>query len=153
MLTLPWYLVLYIAYPSDQGARYLLPLLPVLVACLWWLICRVPRQRVALLSALVTAHLIVAATYSGLQTARLIRVNAQWPDVDALAQVIDRDRPRSLAMWRATEEDRELVMVAADRFIGGPVRDGEIPAKVDLLVAAADAPDCPGFAERRGPAG
>ena len=64
LLMFPCYLALYIVYPSDQGARYLLPLLPVLVVCLWWLVCQMPRHRVALLSALVASHLIVTVAYS-----------------------------------------------------------------------------------------
>ncbi|HEY1602834.1 MAG TPA: hypothetical protein VGG64_24735 [Pirellulales bacterium] len=146
LLMSPWYLALYIIYPSDQGARYLLPLLPVLVVCLWWLVCQLPRHRVPVLSALVAAHLIVTVAYSAHMTKRLVRINAQWSDADALAEVLRGD-PRRVLSWNAPLGAPELLMVAADHQVSA-ARGDTIPDDVDLLLASANAPDCPGFAER-----
>jgi hypothetical protein len=85
--------------------------------------------------------------YSAQITARLITINSQWPATDALAGTLPDDST-AVALWRAPQETRELLMVSADRDIGGPVGRDEIPAGIDLLIAGADAPDCPGFVER-----
>ena len=146
VLTLPCYLGLYIAYPSDQGVRYMLPMLPVLVVSLWWLVCQAPRHRARLLAALVAAHLIVAAGYSVRGTIQLRRINAEWPAAEALAEVLCRD-PRPALPYQLPFGIRDLTMVSADRYIHEPCADGQVPANIDWILTRADAPDQLGFSE------
>ncbi|HVU89300.1 MAG TPA: hypothetical protein VHD36_18380 [Pirellulales bacterium] len=147
-LMVPCYLALYIAYPSDQGTRYLLPLLPVLAVCLWWFVWQASRRRVQVLAGFVAAHLLVTIAYSSHSTVRLARLGHEWQAVDAFAEIMRRD-PRPVACWNAPYGIRELTMVASDHWCGevhGP--ETAVPDEVDWLVAEADAPSCDGFVER-----
>ena len=147
LLMSPSYLALYVAYPSDQGTRYLLPLLPVLVVCLWWLVGRLPKHGERWMAALVAAHLLVALGYSVQTTVKLLPINALWPAVDALAETI-RDDPRGVMLWGVPTTTREVMMLAADRNVYEARPGGEIPTDVAWLLASADATDRPGFVER-----
>lgn len=144
----PCYLALYIAYPSDQGTRYLLPLLPVLAVCLWWFVWHVSQRRMQILAGFVVAHLLVTIGYSAHSTVRLAHLEHEWQAVDAFAEIM-RDDPRPAVCWNAPYGIRELTMVACDRWCG-EVRNAEtfIPDEVNWIVAGADAPSCDGFVER-----
>jgi 4-amino-4-deoxy-L-arabinose transferase-like glycosyltransferase len=146
VLTLPCYLALYIAYPSDQGVRYMLPMLPVLAVSAWWLICQAPRHRQQLLAGLVVAHLLVAVGYSIRETIKLRRINAQWPAVDVLADVL-RDDPRVVLPCRLPFGIRDMAMLTADHYIHEPCAGDQIPADVDWILAPAGTADCAGFTE------
>jgi len=147
MLMVPCYLLLHIAYPSDQGTRYLLPLLPVLALTLWWLVGRLPRYRSELLSGLVFAHLLVAVGYSVHSTSRLERINDQWPAVDQLTATMAQDTSPVLC-WHLPFGLRELAMVSGDRYVDfAPNEPRDIPSQVHWLLAGSGAPACPGFVE------
>ncbi|HEY4312634.1 MAG TPA: hypothetical protein VGN12_24505 [Pirellulales bacterium] len=148
LFMLPCYLALYIVYPSDQGTRYLLPLLPVLVACLWWFVWYQTRHRTQILTALVVAHLLVAFGYSTHSTLRLARLNDEWRTIDSFASIMNRDTRPSVC-WNAPFGIRELEMVATDRWCA-ELRgaDTAVPPEAGWIVTAADSPNCPGFVER-----
>ncbi len=148
LFMLPCYLALYIVYPSDQGTRYLLPLLPVMVACLWWLVWNMTRHRSQILAGLVAAHLLVAIGYSTQSSFRLAHMNHQWQAIDAFTEIM-RGEPRQVLCWNTSFGVRELTMVASDRWCA-EMRgaDAPIPAEVGWLVADVDSPSCPGFVER-----
>ena len=62
--SVPFYAALHIAWPWDQGTRYFAPLLPALVACLWWGLTRLAEvQRLRVFAALTVAHAAVALGY------------------------------------------------------------------------------------------
>jgi hypothetical protein len=148
LFMLPCYLALYILYPSDQGTRYLLPLLPVLIACLWWFVWNMTRHRAQILTGLVTAHLLVAIGYSTHSSFRLAHMNHEWQVIDAFTEIMRSD-PRPAVCWNTSFGVRELAMVASDRWCAemrGP--DAPIPADVGWLVAGIDSPNSPGFVER-----
>jgi len=148
MLAFPAFLALYIAYPADQGTRYLLPMLPVLAVCLWWLVGQLPRQRAGWLSALIAAHLIVALSYSIAGTVKLQRLNAQWPAADAMAEIL-RDSGDSARNWKLPRGMAEMVTLSADRYVCEAYENNEIPADATLLLTDAATTDIPGFVERQ----
>ncbi len=51
------------AWAFDADTRYLLPLLPLLVVCLWFVIEPFTRWRLSALAALLVLHLAVALGY------------------------------------------------------------------------------------------
>lgn len=147
VLMVPCYFGLYVVYPSDQGARYLLPLLPVLFLCVWWLVTQAPRQQVAILSCLVAAHLIVAAGASVQGERRIARINAHWQDIDQLAAVLQEDN-RPAVSQQLPHGVRELLLVSANRYIYEPRTGSRIASEAAWLLTQADAPLEPGFRER-----
>lgn len=147
VLMVPCYFALYVVYPSDQGARYLLPLLPVLFLCLWWIVAHMPRQQVATLSCLFAAHLLVAAGSSAHTATRIARINAHWSDIDHLTALL-RDDQRPAVTHNLPYGVRELALVSANRYIYGPRAEGSIAPEVVWLLTPADAPMEPGFSER-----
>ncbi len=88
-LMLPIYFGVCVAYRFDQGTRYMLPMLPVLLACLWFIIEPCRRWRMSFLAFLLVAHLTVALGYwVARDMPRARECNAQWPVIELLASRI-----------------------------------------------------------------
>jgi hypothetical protein len=84
--TAPFYFVLYVVWAFDADTRYLLPLLPLLIACLWFAVESFHRWRLRFLAVLLMAHLAVALGYwIGVEVPRARACDAQWAAVTALA--------------------------------------------------------------------
>ncbi|MBI2823090.1 MAG: hypothetical protein HYX69_00200 [Planctomycetia bacterium] len=148
VLAAPFYLALYIAYPVDQRTRYLLPLLPLLAACVWWLCSHLSRpHQLRLLGALVAAHLAVAVGTSVHDTRAIAQAGAVLPDIDALAVVV-RHQPEPVAVWQAPRGVYEMAQVATDRGLVAVRGDEPIPHDAAWVITRADTAAQPGFVER-----
>jgi hypothetical protein len=146
-LTMPFYLGLYIVYPFDQGTRYLLPLLPLWVACVYTLIDQIPApHRGRMLAALLVMHLGVAWGSSMRALRPLEQLDRQWPDVDALAIIVRHERGPGLA-WKTPYGISEMLQLSSNRRIDLAETGGPIGAQVGWIVTTLKSPDCPGFAE------
>ena len=145
-LTMPFYLGLYIVYPFDQGTRYLLPALPVLVLCLWYLLERIPQpHRGRTCVVLVLLHLGVAVGSSVRATRPLEAVNRQWPAIETLVAMIDDDA-RTVQVWNAPPFAGEMVQLAGDRRVEYQDQTAIDPAAGWLITSVAS-PEYPGFVE------
>jgi hypothetical protein len=144
-LTLPFYLGIYLIYPYDQGTRYLLPLLPLMVACLWTVLERMPRQQYRVLGVLLACHLSVAVGNSVRQTWQFHEIDRQWPEIDTVASVIGQAPGRVVARKLPTGA-REMLQLALDRKIEVETGEEHGDGPVQWIVAPQGAPAYEGFA-------
>ncbi|MBW3539418.1 MAG: hypothetical protein KY476_04040 [Planctomycetes bacterium] len=140
-LTLPLYAGLYVLWPFDQGARYMVPMVPVLIACFWVALERIRPMRVAFFGACLVAHLGASAGYWLVVDApRAMADHRSWDTADALAAGISLDRG-----WVGAEDLpnalRSMLTVAIDRLVvdlsgRGAIEDG----RFDWIVQPGAAP-------------
>jgi hypothetical protein len=105
-LTLPAYFVLYSHWVCDQpGGRFMLPMLPVLVACAWCGLTTLMRRRAAVVfGLLIGLHLAQASGYWLLFDApRAYANDRNWSLVDRLASNI-RERPGEVALATSLDQ-------------------------------------------------
>jgi hypothetical protein len=97
-LTLPFYLLAYTLWPFAGGARYMLPMLPVLWASVWYLVEPFRRLRLSLLAVLLIGHLAVALGHWFIKDLPRARdCNARWNSVDEVAARMHSDASVLLA--------------------------------------------------------
>lgn len=144
---LPFYTALYLGYPSEQGTRYMIPLLPIVAACVWRLACLAPRERQPrILGCLVALHLCVTLGTSLTETAKLYGQQSLWADVDALMVEISRS-PQPLVTCGAPHGIWELSQVSGNRpveWIGDPK---QLTNYHGWVISAVDYDLGPGFVE------
>jgi hypothetical protein len=129
-LSFPFYLAVYIAFPRDQGTRFLVPMLPLLWGCVWCAVAALRFRRLPVLAALLVGHAAVATGYwIGKEIPRARQCHAQWAYVDELAQAV-RPVPARLAAREIPECVRLMLALAIDR----PVFDDAAPAARGLDV-------------------
>jgi hypothetical protein len=91
-LTLPFYFLAYTFWPFEAGARYILPMLPVLLASVWCLIEPWPRYRLSMLAVLLIGHLGVAMGHWIIKDIPRGRdCHSQWGSVEQLVTRIPAD--------------------------------------------------------------
>lgn len=84
-LLLPFYFAIYIIWPFDQGARFLVPMAPVLMASAWYGMRRLPIRYTSALGMCVFMHCSVAIVYwAGMDAPRAYALHQNWPHVDRL---------------------------------------------------------------------
>ena len=106
-LTLPAYFLLYSHWVCDQpGGRFMLPMLPILVACGWCGVQTLVHRRATLVfGLLILVHLAQAGGYWLLIDApRAYENHRNWSLVDRLADQI-RKRHGEVALATAVEQD------------------------------------------------
>ena len=97
-LTLPFYLLAYTFWPFEAGARYMLPMLPVLLASVWYIIEPLQRHRLGILAILLIGHLGVAMGHWIIKDIPRARdCHAQWGNVEHLVARIQADSVRLTA--------------------------------------------------------
>jgi len=91
-LTLPFYFLAYTFWPFEAGARYMLPMLPVLLVSVWYIIEPLQRHRLGILAILLIGHLGVAMGHWIIKDIPRGRdCHAQWGNVEQLATRIQAD--------------------------------------------------------------
>ncbi len=106
-LMLPAYFLLYSHWVCDQpGGRFMLPMLPILVASAWFGVATLVRRRALLVFGLLMGvHLVQAGSYWMAVDAPRARANDQkWSLVDRLADEI-RKRHGEVALATSVEQD------------------------------------------------
>jgi hypothetical protein len=140
----PLYLGLHLAWPYGAGTRYLLPLLPLFVACLWEVFAPLRGWRRVVFAAAVIAHLGVAAGYWLIVDAPRARAcAAEWPAVDRLAAtpalasgaVMAAEVPTCVALMLELALDRPVQLPGA----------GAAGASVEWILAPQRLDTRPGF--------
>lgn len=144
---LPFYFALYLGYPSEQGTRYMIPLLPIVTACVWQLTCVAPRERqVRILGCLVALHLCVTLGTSLTDTVKLYGQQPLWADVDSLMERIDRN-PLPLVTCGAPQGIWELSQVSGNRPVKWIGDAKQLNGHTGWVISASDYDLGPGFVE------
>jgi hypothetical protein len=104
VLTFPAYLVLYSHWVCDQpGGRFMLPMLPIITACLWYGLGPLVKKPTIVFGLLIAAHLAQSTAYwLCIDAPRAYLANQNWAMVDRLADVIRR-KPGEVAISDAAE--------------------------------------------------
>jgi hypothetical protein len=115
VLTFPAYLFLYSHWVCDQpGGRFMLPMLPIITACLWYGLGPLVRRPLIVFGLLLMAHLSQSAAYwLWIDAPRAYQVNQKWLLVDRLADVIRR-QPGAVAIADAAETDCQGLWLELD---------------------------------------
>ena len=140
----PFYVLLYVAYPYENGARFYIPLLPVFAASLLRLISTLPSRRHLVVASMLCAHFALAAGYAWTaDAARGRAAQARWPDIEAVAEAV-ASRPERGIAWQASGDDVFMLELILDRPV--PVASpGSIPPETEWIVAGPGAPAVPQF--------
>jgi len=81
----PLYLGLYIAWPYEQGTRFLMPMLPVIWGSLWFFAAPWERFRRPVFAGLLVAGLLAALVYWAGDIRQERELASYWPKLDRLA--------------------------------------------------------------------
>ncbi|HXY33385.1 MAG TPA: glycosyltransferase family 39 protein [Planctomycetaceae bacterium] len=150
-LTLPAYFLLYSHWVCDQpGGRFMLPMLPILVACGWFGLATLARQRATLVfGLLIAAHFVQASGYWLVVDApRAYQNHRNWSLIDRLAGQI-RERYGEVAL--ATSVDQTCHGLWLELDWSHPLRNLEMQfgPRVVWIVEPAGSQPHKGFRIRR----
>ena len=139
---LPPFFVLHCFWPFDQGVRFLLPALPILLLCAASYLPRRARpRRIALVVFLLLHAGVAVERWVSDWDARAL--HRRWPDVEAAAAHIG-DQPETVAVLHNKDLRRMLELVLDRRTLhAGAV--GEFPERATWLVIDPERSQPEGF--------
>jgi hypothetical protein len=144
LLMTPFYVLLYVVYPYEAGARFYIPLLPVFTVSLVRLVLSLPARRHLVVAALLCAHLVLAAGYELTVDAARARVaTARWSEIDAIARAIVC-RPDRVTALNASGDDIFMLELDLDRPMPF-ARPESISPDAEWIVANRKSPAVPRF--------
>jgi len=114
-LTFPAYIFLYAHWVCDQpGGRFMLPMLPIITACVWYGIGPLVRRPMTVFGLLVLAHIGQSTAYwLWIDAPRAYQADQNWSMVDRLAEEIRRE-PGEVAIADAAEPDCQGLWLELD---------------------------------------
>jgi hypothetical protein len=138
LLMTPFYVLLYVLYPYEAGARFYIPLLPVFAAGFIPLLDLLPARRHILVAGAFAAHLVLAAGYwLTADSARGRVAMARWRELEPIAQSIAQ-KPECIAAADVSGDDVFMLELMLDHRI--PFADhGPIPSTTEWLLAKRNA--------------
>jgi hypothetical protein len=117
LLMTPFYVLLYVVYPYEAGARFYIPLLPIFAASLIPIVTLLPAQRHLLVAGVFGAHLVLAAGYwLSVDSARGRAAMARWQELEPIAKSIDSRQGR-IAACDLSGDDVFMLELAIDHRI------------------------------------
>lgn len=88
MWMLPFYVGLYVLWPFGQGARFYVPLMPMLAWCVYALVRDLPRHRMSVMTILVVLHLVAAAGLWARHAGDAMAWSRHWEPMRQVAGVL-----------------------------------------------------------------
>ena len=148
--SLPFYLILYIIWPFDQGVRFLVVTAPLVTTCGWFGMRRLlPLKGVSMLSIGVILHLTVSTIYwLGTDAPRAYALHLEWPKVEQIAEEISGD-PRPVAIVNIDQKLQKkisywvqrrlrlMLMLAIDRPVQEYKSQQQVSADIHWVVLPA----------------
>jgi hypothetical protein len=144
LLLTPFYVLLYVVYPYEAGARFYIPLLPVFMASLVRLVLLLPARRHWVVSSILCAHLVLAAGYwLTVDASRGRAAAARLNEIEPVARSIVC-RTNHVIAWNISGDDVFMLELVLDRFVP---RTGleSISPDVEWIVAKRNSPSVPLF--------
>lgn len=150
-LTLPFYFALYVVWPFGQAARFMVPMLPVLVVCIWHGMQACGRWRPAFFLISLAAHFGTSAGYwLAVDAPRAMACDRYWPAVRELCDEIRRN-PQPVVVgdvtdrWDVANEVRNMLEFTLDRGIAHRWTDADPLPTVQWIIQRDTKPVPPGF--------
>jgi hypothetical protein len=117
LLMTPFYVLLYLLYPYEAGARFYIPLLPVFTASFIPLIMLLPAQRHLLVASAFAAHLALASGYwLTADSARGRVAMARWRELEPIAKTV-ATQPECIATSDVSGDDVFMLELMLDHRI------------------------------------
>lgn len=111
----PFYFGLYSLWAWEAGARYFVPVVPLLMASLWYALASWARHRTAIIAGLLIAHLVMSVGYWGVRTIpRGLERQRLWTHVDEMAEAIGQ-APGPVHAAGVREDVRLMLQFVLDR--------------------------------------
>jgi hypothetical protein len=144
LLMTPFYVLLYVLYPYEAGARFYIPLLPVFAVSLIPLLPAAPAPRRLIVAGVFAAHFALAAGYwLGPDSARGRAAMLRWSEIEPIAKSITRHQDQVTA-WDVSGDDVFMLELLLDRRV--PVtRPESVPPSAEWILAKRDAVTIPQF--------
>ena len=138
-LSFPFYFGLYVTWPCDQGARFMTPMVPLLMMCVVVGMTRSVFRRVHMPGIFLLAHLAAAAAYwAVVDMPRTIACNRHWPAIDRLAATIRTD-PGTVAISDSLHREEVMLELAIDRPVRRLRPRQPVEESVDWLILSQKA--------------
>ncbi|HEY1922620.1 MAG TPA: hypothetical protein VGG44_07615 [Tepidisphaeraceae bacterium] len=144
VLTLPFYVALYIVYPFDSSTRFTVPMLPVLAASLWFILRPLGNNRIPIFLLLIIFHGGVAIGYWIDDAAHVRHRWQRWPAVAQIAAAIPPEA-KTIALRGFAGDDWMFLMYLTDRPIAPESLGEPLSREADWIVTSGFEPDFPGF--------
>ena len=140
----PFYVLLYVLWPFDQGTRFLAPLMPVWVVALWFALGAVPRVariRQGVVLVLLLAHLGVSVG-AWVRSREVAAYDDRWPRIDRIVAQVGAGRSE-VGVLGLDRQEALMLQLALDRPL---VEAAEGLPPAPWIVLGADAAVPPGYA-------
>ena len=147
LLTAPIYVVFFIVWPYSPSTRYLVPILPVLVAALWSLLDRAEAGRLRILLLLVVLHTAVSVG-DWVRSLESRRLHARWPQLESLVEPMGGE-PGQVTVYTVDKDLYRMLLVQMDRMAQRVDEPDAIDASTQWLIMPAAEPVPSGFVQRR----
>jgi hypothetical protein len=133
LLGVPFYVLLHVVYPYEAGARFFVPLLPIFLASLAFLIKPGKRRRVFAVAAFCAAHMLIAVVYwLAIDAPRAAAEARRGEEIATISQRIKADN-RQVAAVDLDGNDLLMLELQLDRQV--PLREKTITADDEWLVS------------------
>ena len=145
----PFYMLMLVAFACHSGARYIVPMIPALLVCLWYALKPLGMRRLGILGLMLMAHCVAAMAYwLAIDMPLAGRLHAQWPAVDAMAAQIQSDPGPVALVDSPMPFVGNMLALALDRPVYLRVEDMPAGMKLRWLAMPRDVPAPPGFTRR-----
>ena len=129
-----FYFLLYVAYAMEAGARFMVPVVPLLMLCLWASLERLRVHRLNLFGWLLMLHFVAATSYwLSVDAPRAFALHGHWSSIERLAAAVD-DRERSIQAVDMPLELRLMLELELDRTVLDRTSDDPIEQDVAWVV-------------------
>jgi hypothetical protein len=137
LLMTPFYVLLYVLYPYEAGARFYIPLLPVFAASFIPLIVLLPARRHLLVAGIFAAHLALAAGYwLTADSARGRLAMARWRELEPIATTLAA-QPRCIATPDVSGDDVFMLELMLDHRIHFAA-EGSVSSSTEWILTKRD---------------
>jgi hypothetical protein len=132
---LPFYLAVLTYFRWESGARYWVPMTPVIAACAWYLFEWMGQRRERLFILIWGLHVAAALMFwIARDMPHALAADRLWPEVRALAQQIPADRDQ-VCVAEDCKELGYLLSLELDRRVAERPKDnGPIPPQTRWLI-------------------
>lgn len=144
--TLPLYFILYVTWGFDADTRYMLPMLPLFVMSVWYLLEPYRSWRLSALTALLILHSAVAIGYwTAVEIPRGIECNIQWSIVTRIVSATKSDPGQVATVGKIPECVRSMLSFAFDRPIVDINKQGAALQSSKWVIVPVKGPALLGF--------